>query len=159
MVIDMFCGSFSLAEKYAPDQNAERKKRFEAAFHWLQETDLKGIAPGSYPIMGDEVFANIQEFTTAPDTERRFEAHRRFFDIQYVVTGEERFGICDVYMLEEDEHPEGSDIWFYRDPPRCSEIIVRSGEMLIAAPEDAHKPGCMVGQPAAVRKAVVKIRV
>lgn len=69
----MFFANVSIAEKY--DYLDEK---FRAAYKWLRETDIKSLPEGSYPILGDEVVANVQEYTTSPKEERSFEAHDKY---------------------------------------------------------------------------------
>ncbi len=67
----MFFANVSIAEKY--DYLDEK---FRAAYKWLRETDIKSLPEGSYPILGDEVVANVQEYTTSPKEERSFDCRR-----------------------------------------------------------------------------------
>ena len=117
--------------------------KFQAAYKWLAETDLDNTPAGSYPIC-EGVTANVQEYTTFPASEGSFETHDKFFDIQYVISGKEQFGVCkrEGLVLKED-HPE-NDLKF---------------DMIVVAPEDAHKPRCAAGEPEFVRKVVVKVKV
>ena len=80
--------------------------KFQAAYKWLAETDLDNTPAGSYPIC-EGVTANVQEYTTFPASEGSFETHDKFFDIQYVISGKEQFGVCkrEGLVLKED-HPE-----------------------------------------------------
>ena len=86
--------------------------KFQAAYKWLAETDLDNTPAGSYPIC-EGVTANVQEYTTFPASEGSFETHDKFFDIQYVISGKEQFGVCtrEGLILKED-HPE-NDLKFY----------------------------------------------
>ena len=79
--------------------------KFQAAYKWLAETDLDNTPAGSYPIC-EGVTANVQEYTTFPASEGSFETHDKFFDIQYVISGKEQFGVCkrEGLVLKED-HP------------------------------------------------------
>ena len=113
--------------------------KFQAAYKWLAETDLDNTPAGSYPIC-EGVTANVQEYTTFPASEGSFETHDKFFDIQYVISGKEQFGVCkrEGLVLKED-HPE-NDLKFYEErhrpaaarrydrrcPRRCSQAPLRS---------------------------------
>ena len=57
----MFFSNVSIAEKYN-----YLEEKFTCAYKWLAETDIQSLAVGSYPIMGDTVVANVQEYTTFP---------------------------------------------------------------------------------------------
>lgn len=151
----MLNSSLALAEKY--DYLSEK---FTAGYKWLASMDIKNIADGKYRVLGDDVIANVQTYTTQPASERRFEAHDEHFDIQYIAEGEEFFGVCGREGLTLTEsHPE-RDTVFYSDPQgSCTTILLKAGDLVVVAPEEAHKPCCCVGSPARVRKVVVKIKV
>ncbi len=109
--------------------------------------------------MGDDVIADVQSYTTQPESERRFEAHDEHFDIQYMAEGQEYFGVCPREGLNMiDPHPE-RDTWFYDNPERCSMVLLHEGEFITVGPEEAHKPRCAAGVPARVRKVVLKVKV
>ena len=78
----MFFSNVSIAEKYN-----YLEEKFTCAYKWLAETDIQSLAVGSYPIMGDTVVANVQEYTTFPASQGSFETHEKYFDIQYMVSG------------------------------------------------------------------------
>lgn len=125
---------------------------------------LATVAPdtpdGRYPIRGDEVFALVQGYHTAPGTEKRFEAHRRHLDIQLVAAGRERILYAPADALEvETPYEEESDVLFFREPGVSSSLLLTPGHFAIFHPADAHKPGCMAGRRDEVRKVVVKVRV
>ena len=57
---------------------------------FLSRDDLADIECGRHDIDGDNVFANVMEFETVPASEKPFEAHRRYADIHFVISGVER---------------------------------------------------------------------
>lgn len=150
----MFFANVSIAEKY--DYLDEK---FRAAYKWLRETDIKSLPEGSYPILGDEVVANVQEYTTSPKEERSFEAHDKYFDIQYMVSGEEVFGVCKRDTLTVVQEKPENDLILYKEPEFSGEVYLKEGDLIVVAPEDAHKPRCAAGNPMAVKKVVVKVAV
>ena len=150
----MFFSNVSIAEKYNYLDD-----KFKAAYKWLRETDIKALPEGSYPILGDKVIANVQEYSTDAKENHFFENHKKFFDIQYMVTGEEMFGVCKSDGLKLKESHEDSDLYFYEEPEFSGEVYLQEGNMIVVAPEDAHKPRCAAGHPMAVKKVVVKVAV
>ena len=150
----MFHTQISIAEKY--DYLAPK---FRAGYKWLAETDLAAIADGKYQVLGDEVVADVQSYTTQPESERRFETHDQHFDIQYMAEGEEFFGVCPRDGLKLLESKPERDVEFWSSPEKYSMVLLKKGEFIVVAPEDAHKPRCAVGTPAKVRKVVVKVKV
>jgi biofilm protein TabA len=115
---------------------------------------------GRYPLSGDDLFALVQSYDTAPATDKRFEAHREYIDIQCVAAGGERILYAPVERLEiETPYSEAGDVIFFREPGVSSSLLLRPGEFAIFYPGDAHKPGCMVGGRDRVKKVVVKVRI
>jgi YhcH/YjgK/YiaL family protein len=48
---------------------------------------------------------------------------------------------------------------FYSDPDLYGQVLLREGDLIVVAPEDAHKPRCAAGAPAPVQKVVVKVKI
>ena len=103
------------------------------------------------------VAANVQEYTTFPAEQGSFETHEKYFDIQYLVSGREQFGVCKRDGLKVKERNEANDVIFYEEPEFSGSVLLEEGDLIIVAPEDAHKPRCAAGTPCDVKKVVVKI--
>ncbi len=149
----MFFSPLAIAEKYNYLDD-----KFRAAYRWLAESDLEHLCAGSYPVC-DGVTANVQEYTTFPASEGSFETHDAYFDIQYVISGKEQFGYCkrEGLVLKKDV-PE-NDVKFYEEPALSGTVLLLPGDLIVVAPEDAHKPRVAADGPEFVRKVVVKVRV
>lgn len=135
-------------------------ERFAKAYTFLQQDNLSELPLGRNDIDGDDVFANVQEYDTVPAAEKQLEAHRRYYDVQFVVSGEELLQYAQLEGLDEAQpFDEGNDFGLYATPERTTDVVLRAGDMAVLAPEDAHKPGCTLGEtPCHVRKIVVKVR-
>lgn len=139
-----------------PDEAQRRVKRGLKALRALDP----GTPDGRHDIEGDDLFALLQTYDTGPATEKRFESHRKYLDIQYVLEGEERILHAPARLLEvETPYDEPTDIIFYAEPKAASSLLLRAGDFAVFHPQDAHKPGCMAGGRHRVRKVVVKVRV
>lgn len=149
----MFFSPLKLATKYN-----YLEEKFQAAYKWLAETDLEHTSVGSYSVC-EGVTANVQEYDTFPAEEGSFETHDAYFDIQYVISGKEQFGYCkrEGLVLKEDR-PE-NDVKFYEEPALSGTVLLLPGDLIIVAPEDAHKPRVAADGPEFVRKVVVKVKV
>ena len=148
----MFCSNIGIAEKYN-----YLEEKFKKGYQWLKETDILSLPEGSYPISGDEVVASVQEYTTVSGDQCFFETHEKYFDIQYVASGREQFGICGREGLVVKERIEERDLIFYEEPPHSGSVLLQEGDMIVVAPEDAHKPRLMAGEPCKVKKVVIKV--
>ena len=155
----MLTTSVCLAEKY--DYLDEKLKK---AYEFLKRDDLIRLEPGTYPIEGDEVFAQVQCYTTVPAQEAQFESHNQYVDVQFMVEGFELFGYIPREELKVETMPydKDRDIAFYAEPEeafKASYVFLRPGDLAIVPPDDAHKPRCVALTPAPVKKVVVKIKV
>lgn len=136
------------------------EEKFRKGYEFLRNTDLKALPVGRVDIEGDALFASVQEYTTMPAEECRYEAHNQYFDIQYVVEGQERFGYVKREGLIEDGPYDGEgDIVFFKEPDEDGWVLLQAGDAAVVAPEDAHKPRCIAGTSCRVRKIVLKVRV
>jgi len=130
---------------------------FAAAFNYLSTHDLAGLPPGRIDLQGNDLYALVQEYSTKPFEQGAWEAHRRYIDVQCLVSGRERIYCAPlerlragVYVPEKDFLPlTGSGPW----------LDLSAGDFAIFFPEDAHMPGRTIEGPTAVKKVVVKVRV
>ena len=66
------------------------------AFQFLTETDLANTPLGTYKIDGDSVFAIVMEYTTKPQPSCIQEAHYKYIDVHYIISGAEGVGITKL---------------------------------------------------------------
>lgn len=133
---------------------------WKTAFEWLK-TVTPATAPGIVKLQGDQVYANIHGYSTLPPEQCRFESHRRYFDLQYCISGGE---VID-WQLTSALEPDGAfdaerDLQFYKPtaPSRCSMQMV-PGAFAIFSPSDAHAPKRSDTRHADVFKLVIKLDV
>ena len=108
-------------------------------------------------IEGDALYAFRNEFMTVPYEETFFESHRKYLDLQMVISGQERCEIADPAGLEEPFEQKG-DFWGYHGNPEQS-VILRPDNFMVVFPGDAHRLKISVNGPEAVVKIVFKILV
>ncbi|MDA8131657.1 MAG: YhcH/YjgK/YiaL family protein [Elusimicrobia bacterium] len=130
------------------------------AFAFLRRPDLAGLGDGRYPIEGDRVYALVQRYATAGQgAEPRFEAHRDFIDVQYVLSGSEVIGWAPLSAVEVSEpYDAEKDVCFGR-ARGWTPVRLGPGELAVLYPEDAHAPRLADGAPGPVAKVVVKVSV
>ncbi|MEZ4727596.1 MAG: YhcH/YjgK/YiaL family protein [Caldilineaceae bacterium] len=132
-------------------------QRLQAAFDYLQKTDLEDVAPGKVEIDGNRVFALIQEYNTKPRAQGFWEAHRQYLDVQYVVKGQEHMGYANLEQLTAGAYDEAKD--FLPLDGSGSFVLLAAGMFTVFMPQDGHMPGIAVTEPQPVKKVVVKVAV
>ena len=140
------------AKKYASIH-----RDFAMCFETLAEI-LKNFKEGEIK-RGDVRFL-CQKYATKDAAEKKLEVHRKFIDIQFLVSGKEKVFFGDIsdfavkvpYNAEKDAE--------FLDGNLQDFTLLRPGEFAVFFPEDAHKPGCKAGESAGeVEKVVVKVPV
>lgn len=111
---------------------------------------------GKYSIT-KEIYANVQTCLPKPEKERLLEKHRKYIDLQYVISGKERIGwkFFDKSFKILKRYNAKKDISFYSNIPDTF-INLKKGEFAIFFPEDTHAPLCCKNK---VKKCIVKIPV
>lgn len=148
MVVD----SLDNARLYAP-----LGTRIAAALEHVASTNLAAAPAGRYELDGNRVFVLVQDYTSKSQGDGRWERHRRYIDLQVVVSGNERIGYAPAASLEEGPYDPDRDIAFLTGGG--SFVTLSAGHFMLLWPDDAHMPGIEAGGPAPVRKVVVKIAV
>ncbi len=142
-------------------QSAEHPSLFKAV-EFLQEVQEKELEDGRIEIDGKQVYALVQSYLGKTEIRQpRFEAHRRYIDVQYLVSGKEFFGWAPLHAMEEtDAFSEEKDV-VHGSVAEGSFTLVRLSQGLLAVvyPEDAHAPGIADGEPTPVKKIVVKVAI
>lgn len=146
----MILSSLSQSSRYAA-----LHPLFPGAFDYIRNTDLFALAPGRYPIVGDDLIVIVELVPGKTKERARLEAHRRYIDIQLVLEGDEQIGwkpLVDCHNPM-SAHNEEKDIRFFHDAP-ASWIAVPPDHFCIFFPEDAHAPLVSSGM---VRKIIFKV--
>ena len=75
------------------------KVYWDKAFAFFKEQYLQTLANGRYPIDGENVFAIVTQNPTKDYDSTKWESHRRYTDLHYVISGEEKIGIYPITKL------------------------------------------------------------
>ncbi|WP_372774032.1 YhcH/YjgK/YiaL family protein [Mangrovibacterium sp.] len=131
---------------------------WKAVFKFMKQ-DLSAMEVGKYPLVGTQAFAMISEYDTKEPENAKWEAHKNYIDLQYVISGEEKMGILPLSEAKNAmEYNEQKDLIFYGE---------NDGELHLATPEafflffpdDVHRPCIKADESAPVKKLVAKIAV
>jgi len=134
---------------------------WDAAFAFIQNLTPES-ATGKQLIQGDQLYAGIDSYSTKSRDSAKLETHRKYVDIQLLLSGEE---IIEVFpkaslTVSEPYNPD-RDAEFYHVPSQASaRMLLTPGRFLVFFPEDAHMPCLSVGDsPQPVKKVVIKVAV
>ena len=132
--------------------------RFPEAFEALKKFASDEFEVGKYEVDGKNIYVMVQEYETQLMADKKFEIHRDYIDIQYIVSGEEIMGNESLDKLTPaDEYKP--DVQKLHLNAEYDKIKLSAGEFAIFFPYEPHAPGAAVkGVPSKVKKIVVKIR-
>jgi YhcH/YjgK/YiaL family protein len=131
---------------------------WDKAFAYLKNTDLKTLSNGRHAIDGDNVYAIVTEAPGKDYDKTTFESHRRYIDLQYVITGEENMGKAPVTSVTVSKpYDEAADLANYSGEGKI--YTVPAGTFMLFFPTDAHRPNITHGGNKLIKKIVIKVRV
>ena len=138
----------------------KNKERWAKAFKFLKSNDLTKLELKRYDIDGDNLFATVSEYQSKNEESAKFEAHRKYIDIQYVISGKEIMNLAPISTLKDVLTPYDAvkDIEFIT----VSKVVnykASPSNFFIFFPDDAHRPGLKDGSNSPVRKIVIKVKV
>ncbi len=120
--------------------------------------EMKALSNGKhdYSHISDGTTLIINEYETKDDSP--LESHKKYVDIQMVLSGQELILISDISVLSvSEEYDEDRDVMFWKGETQCS-LLLEEGNMVILLPNEAHAPS--VSPPSGkcnVKKAVFKV--
>lgn len=133
------------------------KKYWDESFAFLKTHDLSKLAPGKYPIDGDNVYASVTEDSTKDFDKSKWESHRKYIDLQYVISGEEKIGVAPVADVKVTEpYNEEKDVAHYSGHGEL--YFAKPGTFFIFFPGTAHRPNITTGGNKKDHKIVIKIK-
>src|SRR5688572_2026405 len=101
--------------------------RFAAGLKWLGEFS-PATADGRYDIEGDDVFALVQSYDTVPSADKKYESHRVYADIQYIVEGSEVIYYAPTAgLVPTMAYDETKDYLLYSDPIVATPLFMAPG--------------------------------
>jgi len=130
------------------------KIAWDAAFAFLKNMNLDTLSGGKYPIMGDQVFATVTEAPSRNKEDVKWESHKHYVDLQYIIKGKEMIGVADT-LEATIVKPYSPDVINYTAEGKY--YIMEPGMFFLFFPNDAHRPTIKVDGYDVVKKIVIKI--
>jgi YhcH/YjgK/YiaL family protein len=131
----------------------------QKGLEWLAQTDLAALEAGRHEIDGDKLFVLIQEYDTKPIADCKWESHKLYADIQYIISGTELMGYAPVGGLTDPaDHTPAKDVINYTDNNKTGVYFTANhGDFFVFLPHDGHQPNIINQTSVRNKKAVVKI--
>jgi len=131
------------------------KKLWDAAFLFLKTQDLTALTPGKHPIVGDAVFANVTDAPSKEQEDVKWESHKNYVDLQYIIRGKEIIGVADTSAAIITQ-PYTVDVINYTAKGKY--YTTDPHHFFLFFPNNAHRPTIKVKGYDVVKKIVIKIQ-
>lgn len=134
--------------------------RFAKAFAWLRTVDGTQEL-GRHDLDGDHCFALVQTYETKPVEKAKFEAHRKYIDVQFIQSGRETILWAPLDTMKEETmaYSDEKDAALWKLTEDTTPLHVSAGHFAILWPQDAHAPCIEWEKPEQVFKVVIKVAV
>lgn len=127
----------------------------------LKSLDLVNL-PLGWQDLEEGIRMNVMEFETSPAEDKKAEMHRKFIDIQLLISGTEmiEYGLSEPDLTKFDEYREEDDYQLTEMIEHKNNLVLQPNMFAIFLPYEPHKPGNSVnGKNAQLKKLVVKVPV
>lgn len=131
--------------------------RFADVVEFLKDHDLQTMEPGKYPIVGDDVFVNLQVAKQRTKETCFLESHLKMIDIQIPISCEETYGYSPLEDLPDAAYDAEKEMTIYEGVKPKEFVTLKPGMMVIFFPQDGHAP-CIV-EESEIKKAIFKVSV
>ncbi|MDP1834789.1 MAG: YhcH/YjgK/YiaL family protein [Chlamydiales bacterium] len=128
---------------------------FKQAFDFLQRGEF---VPGRHELAGKQLIAICESGDGKTRAAAPLEAHRKYIDIQYTVSGNEEIGwkaYGDCMQIKQPYNPE-KDIEFFFEQPDLWLPVPKNAFAIFFPEEDAHAP---LAGTEHVQKVIMKVAV
>src|SRR5665213_2909046 len=120
-------------------QYESNKEMWDKVFRFLGDSQLSNLAPGRYPVDGDNAYATITLGAPKNLEDAKWESHRKYIDLQYVIMGKVKLGVCPLPLAKVTEpYNEKKDAAHYDAGGKYYTATPQN--FFLFFPEDVHRP-------------------
>jgi len=125
-------------------------------FHFLGDSKLSTLTAGKYPIDGDNAYATITVGHPKKIQDVKWESHRKYIDLQYVMLGKVKIGVCPLPLAQVTEpYDETKDVAHYSADGKYD--VATPQKFFLFFPNDVHRPDIQLKENDTLKKLVIKI--
>lgn len=136
------------------------QRRVNEAIAYLVNLRIDAEDVGKRVEVNEKFFYSIQSYDTKPTEQCKLESHRKYIDIQIIISGEESMDLVDISRLSiKEEYDEDKDVMFWNVPARMSKITLVTGDCVVLYPETAHRGAQDLNGTKSILKLVGKVAI
>ena len=145
------------AVAFATQYHANRAT-WDKVFDWLKTQPLATIAPGKYAIDGDNAFAIVTQGPTKALADTKWESHKQYIDLHYVISGEEKLGEAPLATATVTHPFDGKNDNANYETEAGQYFAAKPGTFFLFFPANVHRAGIAADGVPTDKKLVIKIR-
>ena len=135
-------------------------EKLDKAIDFIVSTDFQNYETGRYEIPDSDLYFMVQRPQLKASIDTKWEAHRKFIDIQYVIKEGEIIGYIPIDQITNWEpFNEEKDVCIAQSDVSGINLPLSSGHFAIFFPQDAHRPCQALDNAKEDLKVVVKVPV
>ena len=142
------------------DKYRSLSRHMSQAIDYLKTNEWRTLADGRYEPGGESFYVSVGRYQTRVSEPLTYEVHKRYLDIQIVLSGEEGMAyVPSEGLVSLIPYDAQRDISMWSSPKgRPMMVPLFKGLVAVLFPEDAHAPGLILGsEPCWMHKVVVKV--
>lgn len=148
------------------EQYSKSPAMYDSIFTWLATIDPLSMEPSNNAMRWSHAYAKILNQTLRTPENCQWEQHRRTIDLQWDVTGSERYHLTRLLerLEPKNEYNEKKDVqnftWDKKKVPVAGECRILDSDpqtFYLFFPDDIHQACGIAKEPCTPRKVVVKI--
>lgn len=150
------------AEWLVSERNDETviQNRVNDAVKFLKQLNVSEADEGKRVDVNENFHYSIQSYDTKPEEQCKLESHRKYIDIQIMVSGKESMDLVDISRLSiKEQYDDSMDVMFWNIPNRMSKTTLVAGDCIVLYPETAHRGAQNLDGTERVLKIVGKVKV
>lgn len=150
---------YLLAINDKKEGDSSLEERCIDAANYLSELHEEDLSLGRHDVH-DGFFYNVIEYDTTNEVDKPYESHKKYVDIQLILSGEEIMQVVDTNrLLLKVPYDSSKDCALFNPVATPASIVLRPGSVLILYPKDAHRSIAVKGLSSVVKKIVGKLKV
>lgn len=144
---------------YVNSNLSNKKAEIEKAIKYIEKYG-ENAKDGIVELDGENLYISFQSYTTQERENCKYESHKKYIDLQYIIDGEEIIAVTTPGLVSvSTPYSEEKDVMFYDDLVDGQEFYLTKGQYIILDPLDVHMPKIKMNEACKVKKAVAKIKI
>jgi len=138
-------------------QSLPQLARIAVAFRFLSRPDLATMPTGKH-VIDPKAYAVIDKSASQDPKKVEFEAHRKYIDVHYMISGQVVTGFAPASTLKVvTVYQEKDDAASYAVPADYVKVKLYPGDFAVFFPGGGHMPNCDLDGRHDLHKVVVKV--